>query len=132
MFIETSALVAMLTDPGDAADFGYRLSQAKNRLTSPIAVFEAAHNLSRFYDIGASDAREAVGELLHLLEVKVLAVPPTVSGSALDAYAFFGEGSDHPSRLTMTESFAYACARYYRVPLLYKCARFRTTDIERA
>ncbi|MBC8129992.1 MAG: type II toxin-antitoxin system VapC family toxin, partial [Rhizobiaceae bacterium] len=34
--------------------------------------------------------------------------------------------------LDMADCFAYASARYYRMPLLYKGAKFAATDIEAA
>lgn len=46
-------------------------------------------------------------------------MPASVSDSALDAYDRYGEGR-HPAALNFGDCLAYACARYYRLPLLYK------------
>jgi len=130
MFLETSALVAMLTNIEDATEFGLRLSQAKTRMTSPMILFEAAQGLMRAFNMTGEEACETLEKFLHLLDVKVLAVPPTVSGAALDVFLKYGETSGHSAALTMSECFSYACARYYRVPLLFKCPRFSKTYIE--
>ena len=40
----------------------------------------------------------------------------------------FGKGR-HPARLNLGDCFAYACARAYRAPLLYKGGDFVETDV---
>jgi len=131
MFVDTSALVAMLTNEDDAADLAQRLSQTSKRLTTPIAIFETVAAVARVLDLPLDEAREAVETFLQLLNVQVLALPPRASTLALEAFERFGNGRDHPAQLNMAACFSYACARYYRMPLLYKGDEFRQTDIER-
>jgi len=47
---------------------------------------------------------------------------------ALEAYDRFGKNR-HPANLNFGDCFAYACARHYGVPLLYKGNDFTKTDI---
>jgi len=50
---------------------------------------------------------------------------------ATEAYQRYGQG-DHRARLSLDDCMTYACARYYRQPLLSKSDRFSQTDIELA
>ncbi|MBR0924530.1 type II toxin-antitoxin system VapC family toxin, partial [Bradyrhizobium diazoefficiens] len=36
---------------------------------------------------------------------------------------------DHPAQLNFGDCFAYACAKAYRIPLLYKGNDFAQTDL---
>jgi ribonuclease VapC len=48
--------------------------------------------------------------------------------TAAAAFDRFGKGR-HPAALNLGDCFAYACARAYRAPLLYKRQDFAKTDI---
>jgi ribonuclease VapC len=59
----------------------------------------------------------------------VIAVPPKAAAGAIDAFDRFGKGR-HPAGLNFGDCFAYACARSYRMPLLFKGNDFPLTDIQ--
>jgi ribonuclease VapC len=67
-------------------------------------------------------------------EVNILIEPFTESqaGIARAAFRDFGKGSGHPARLNLGDCFAYALAKVYREPLLFKDTDFGKTDIEPA
>jgi ribonuclease VapC len=102
MFGDTSALIAILAGEPDAAALVARLQHARQRLTSPYAVFETTIALSRILDLPLPEAREA--------------------------FERYGRGH-HPAGLTHADCFAYACAQAYRMPLLFKGNRFPLMDI---
>ncbi len=129
MFVDASALTAILTDEADARTLAARLQQARRRITSPLAVWETAVAVARHLDLAIPDARDAVRAYLDLAGIQILAVPPDAADGALDAYDRFGKGR-HPAGLNFGDCFAYACARAHRVPLLYKGNGFPLTDIE--
>jgi ribonuclease VapC len=52
-----------------------------------------------------------------------------VDASALTALLTVGR---HPARLNFGDCFAYACARHFGQPLMFKGADFPQTDIEAA
>lgn len=129
MFVDASALTAILTDEGDARALVARLQQARRRMTSTLAVWETVVAVARRLDLSVPDARDAVRAYLDLAGIQVLAVTPEAAEVALDAYDRFGKGR-HPAGLNFGDCFAYACARAHRVPLLYKGNDFPLTDIE--
>ncbi|MEH6952846.1 type II toxin-antitoxin system VapC family toxin (plasmid) [Nitrobacter sp. NHB1] len=131
MFIDASALTAMLTDEDEARELLARLQQAATRLTSPLAVWEAAIAVARVLDLPIVEASEAVESYLVLMEIKLVNVPPETARIALDAFDRYGKGR-HPARLNFGDCFAYACARHLGEPLMFKGGDFPQTDIEAA
>ncbi len=131
MFIDASALTALLTDEDDARELLARMQRSRKRLTSPLAVWEAAIAVARVLDLPVKEAADAVSDYLALVEIEMVAVPPAAAPLALDAFDRYGKGR-HPARLNFGDCFAYACARHYGQPLMYKGADFPQTDIEAA
>jgi ribonuclease VapC len=131
MFIDASALTAMLTDENEARELLARMQQAAARLTSPLAVWEAAIAVARVLDLSIAEATEAVESYLALMEIRPVDVAPETARIALDAFNRYGKGR-HPARLNFGDCFAYACARHLGEPLMFKGSDFPQTDIEAA
>lgn len=129
MFVDASALTAMIADEADAPELIARLDQAETLLTSPIALWEATVALARLSGKSIKDTRKSLERFLELADIRTLPVPPEAAAVALDAFDRFGKGR-HPAKLNMGDCFAYACARHFGEPLLYKGADFPLTDIE--
>ncbi|MDR2857898.1 MAG: type II toxin-antitoxin system VapC family toxin [Novosphingobium sp.] len=131
MFIDASALTAILADEGDAPELLARIQKARIRITSPLAVWETVLAIARNLDLEVRHAHQAVEGFLGLAEIRVIAVPAEARNQAIDAYDRYGK-SRHPASLNFGDCFAYACARIAGVPLLYKGDDFPQTDIETA
>jgi ribonuclease VapC len=129
MFIDASALTALLTDEAGALELLARLQTAKQRMTSPLAVWEAAIAVARLLKLNVGEAGEAVQDYLVLMEIELIAIPPQTAKLALDAFERYGKGR-HPAKLNFGDCFAYACARHLGQPLMFKGADFSKTDIE--
>jgi ribonuclease VapC len=129
MFVDASALTAMFADESDAPELVARLDRAETLLTSPIAVWEATVALARLSGKSIKDVRKSLERFLELADIRTLPVPPEAAAIALDAFDRFGKGR-HSAKLNMGDCFAYACARHFGEPLLYKGADFPLTDIE--
>ncbi len=131
MFIDASALTAMLTSEDDARELLARLQLSKTRVTSPLAVWETAIAVARVLGLPISVAAAEIDSYLALIEINVVAVPPEAARIALDAFERYGKGR-HPARLNFGDCFAYACARHLGQPLMFKGADFTQTDIAAA
>jgi ribonuclease VapC len=129
MFIDASALTALLADESDARELLARLSQSNTRLTSPLAVWEATIAVARVLGLTIGETADALERYLELMEITVVAVPPEAARIALEAFDRYGKGR-HPARLNFGDCFAYACARHLAEPLMFKGADFPQTDIE--
>jgi len=132
VFLDASAIVAMMTSEDDALRLARRLDQHDTRLTSAVSVYETTAALARLKGRGVADAASAVTEFLQRQDIVVVAIPPEVTPLAIDAFARYGKGQGHPAQLNMGDCFAYACARHFDVPLLYKGEDFAQTDIRSA
>ncbi len=130
MFIDASALVAMMTDEDDAGSLASRLESTERRLTSPVAVFETTAAVARVLALPVDDVAEAITRFLRLMRIELVALPAEVSPISLDAFARYGKGQGHAAQLNMGDCFAYACARHYGQPLLVKGTDFSETDID--
>lgn len=131
MFVDASALTAMLTDESDARVLLARMQSYPKRITSPLAVWETVVAVARILGLTARDAESAVEDYLKLMGITVVAVVAETRTLAIDAYDRYGK-SRHPAALNFGDCFAYACAWHERVPLLYKGDDFPQTDIEAA
>lgn len=131
MFIDASALTAMLTDEDEARELLARVQQTATRLTSPLAVWEAAIAVARVLDLQIAEASEAVESYLALMEIQMVKVAPETARIAINAFDRYGKGR-HPARLNFGDCFAYACARHLSEPLMFKGGDFSQTDIEAA
>lgn len=100
-------------------------------MTSPLAIWEAAVAIARILDMPVSEAAAAAQDYLKQMEIELVAVPPRAAAIALDAFDRYGKGR-HKAQLNFGDCFAYACARNYNQPLMFKGADFPLTDIEAA
>jgi ribonuclease VapC len=132
MFIDASAIVAILTrEPGHEALVA-ALEAARGPQTSAIAVFEAALGVRRKRYCAVAEAEADVEAFLSAAGVAVAPIAMTDAHAALDAFARYGRGTGHPAQLNLGDCFAYAAAKAAGAPLLFVGDAFRLTDVERA
>jgi ribonuclease VapC len=129
MFVDASAIVAILAREKDAATIAAQVNKSEKLFTSPIAIYEAILGLARAADIQLQDAQTAVERFITEMRIELVAVDAATGVQAVLAFSRFGKGR-HPARLNMGDCFAYACARKLGVPLLFKGDDFARTDIE--
>ena len=132
MFVDASAIVAILTREPDADALADILDGARSPITSPIAVFEATLGLCRKRHASVEEAEADVREFLAAAGVRSVAITSKEGETALAAFARYGKGRGHPAQLNLGDCFAYAVARNYRGPLLFKGDDFSKTDIDPA
>ena len=131
MFVDASAIVAMMADESDAESLSARLMRADARATSPMALWEASVAYGRIFGLEPKAALREVEAYIRPFDVAVISIEPALTAAAVDAYQRFGKGR-HPAGLNFGDCFAYACARQLGMPLLYKGDDFARTDIEAA
>lgn len=129
MFVDASALVAILLAEKEADDLIARLLAADRRLTSPIAIYEAVLAVMRENRLARVVAEQNVRELLTDTSIEVVPITEEMGRVALDAFDRYGKGRGHPAQLNMGDCFSYAAARVLAVPLLYKGEDFGLTEL---
>lgn len=124
MTIDTSAVVAILFEEPEMAEFAFLIEQASRKQMSAVSVLEAAMVLeSRNRDNSAD-----LDMFLHKASIRV--VPFDIDQLALARVAFrrYGKGR-HPAALNFGDCAAYALAQWSGEPLLFKGADFAATDV---
>jgi ribonuclease VapC len=128
MFVDASAIVAILTGESDAEVLAGRLEAASQPVTSAVAVFEAAAGVSRKKACSVPVARDFVFRFLSAADVDIVPIREREAVLALEAFDRFGKGR-HPAGLNMGDCFAYAGACARGVSLLFKGDDFARTDL---
>lgn len=131
MFVDASAIVAILQEEEDATSLAFRLADARDRITSPLALWEATIALARENRRPVDEADTAVSSFVAAYELAVVPITPAIGALATEASRRFGRGR-HRANLNLGDCFAYGCAKAHRVPLLFKGEDFSQTDIEAA
>jgi ribonuclease VapC len=131
MFVDASAMCAILLDEPESDLLASKLPRAAHRVTSAIAVFETVRALMRVRDMTPGQARGLVARFLSVADIESITIGDAEREAALEAMDRFGKGR-HPARLNMGDCFAYACARSRDLPLLFKGDDFSKTDIASA
>ena len=129
MFIDSSALVAILLREPEADQLADRMSEQSVLVTSPLAIFETVAALMRVKRISAAAADSRVRAVIALAGVEVVAIDDAVGRAAIDAFERYGKGHGHPAQLNMGDCFAYALARVHGIGLLYKGDDLARTDL---
>ena len=128
MIVDASAILAVLFDEPEKAEFRDLLLMTPELAMSPVNYLEAS--------VRADDRRHpAKGPQLDVLlaefEVQVVEITEKQAQLARDAYKRFGKGN-HPAKLNLGDCFAYALSKTRNEPLLFKGDDFRQTDLEAA
>jgi len=127
IFIDASAIVAILNQEPQAAEFILVLESEDHKITSPIAIFEAAAAVTRERQISPTEAAAVVHMLLMEASVMVTPINEQIGAAAVEAFEKFGKGR-HRARLNMGDCFAYAGAKAHGARLLFKGDDFGRTD----
>lgn len=128
LFVDASALVAILANEPEGAEFADRITAAETSLWSPVVRFEAILALRRIGAMTLRDATRDVDAFAQAMRFRMVTIGEAESRAALDAHALYGKGH-HPARLNMGDCFAYACAHGQDAELLYKGDDFALTDL---
>jgi len=132
MFVDASAIVAVLTREPEADALADALDGALSPITSPIAIFEAALGLCRKRHATVAAAAQDVREFLELVGASTVSITASDAEAALAAFSRYGKGRGHPAQLNLGDCFAYAVAKNHRKAMLFKGEDFDKTDIDLA
>ncbi|CAN7606034.1 type II toxin-antitoxin system VapC family toxin [Pararhizobium sp. LjRoot238] len=131
MFIDACALIAVLSEESEAERVSNAISLATKRFTSPVAILETCLGLARPDKFGISVAavEEIVMEFLEARGIELRDLPPAKRATklALSAANNYRQGRHG---LNLGDCLHYACAKYYRVPILATHDEFSATDLE--
>jgi len=128
MFIDASAMVALILQETGRDELIDRMAAAPSRQTSVISAFETVLAVGR----ETGDRKGALDIVRRFLEGAGVIVHDVNAGlleELAKTYQRHGKGSGHPARLNIGDCFSYAMAKHAGVPLLYKGDDFAQTDL---
>ncbi|MGZ3218524.1 type II toxin-antitoxin system VapC family toxin [Paracoccus sp. T5] len=140
MFVDASALVAILRNEPDAPALLKAMEAARGKLRmSPVVRLEATLAIARTRRDARSAgpataddfkiAAELVNDLLEAIQAQEMMISSAMGNAAIEALATYGKLVGHPAQLNMGDALSYACAKSHAVPLLYKGNDFSHTDL---
>lgn len=129
MIIDTSAVVAILTNEPDARLYAAAISQTAHQ--SPVSMSAATVVETTIVLDRHSNPLVGRGLESFLREAAITAVPLSLQQAVIarTAYRDSGRGPGHPAKLNFGDCFAYALAIDRNEPLLYKGTNFNYTDV---
>ena len=132
MFIDTSAVVAILAREPDAAHFAQKIAEASRPISAGHALLEASMRLASVLRVEPEVAKAAAPEAFGEAGVEFVSIDLAVAESAVSAFARFGRGRGGNAQLNFGDCLSYACARVHGASLLFKGEDFAATEARMA
>jgi ribonuclease VapC len=129
MVLDTSAIIAAITNEQDSSRFQAAMRSAEILLMSSVAVLETKIVLYARFGLDAVGLFE---ELLKNRGIVVVPLDDEMATAAFDAFRCFGKGQGHPAQLNIIDCAVYALAKVHSQPLLFKGGDFDRTDVQSA
>jgi len=137
MFVDSSAILAILLSEDDAPLLVEKLKHAPKRYINPLVHYEVVRGMVKII-VGsdkpysakiARNCSERFDTYAEEMKLSNMPLDDKITRLAIDALALYGKGSGHPARLNMADCFSYASAKAYHYPLLFKGNDFTHTDV---
>ena len=129
LVLDSSAVVAILTEEPEAESFVAAIKAAEHIAISAMTLFElSVVMLRRRGPGGVQDVRD----LLEAAGARIIPFDGRTAEAATTAYARLGKGIHSGARLNLGDCAAYALARQLDAPLLFKGQDFSATDVQAA
>jgi ribonuclease VapC len=145
MFLDASAIVAILAGEEEAGYLLAKIEMSENpKIYSALSMFEAVISLARIVSISQfgdqaptppeliDEIQEHVAKFMETIGAREVSVSGSLHDKAIEAARNYSRFVAHPARLNFGDCFSYACAKEYRLPLLFKGDDFSKTDIDAA
>lgn len=129
LFIDASALVAIIAGEPERRPFVERIVEDGKALWSPMSCWETVSSLRNSHDYSMAVARTETDRAAADLGLRLVAIGGEELHIALDAYQTYGRRAGSRANLNFGDCFAYACAKAHGAELLYKGDDFARTDL---
>ena len=132
MFIDTSAIVAILCREVDAVALRDRIERASICFTSPLVRLETCIVLSSRLRVAPIEAEVLFDAFVEEANILTVSIDDAVARIAVEAFERFGKGRGTKAQLNLADCLSYACARAQGVPILFTGRDFSHTDLRLA
>lgn len=132
IFVDTSAVVAMLTLEPDATAIARKLEADRERISAAHVILEASMRLASILGLSPTLADQQVTRLLREAEITIVPITEDIAHISVTAFERFGKGRNTRASLNFGDCLSYACAKAHDARLLFKGGDFAHTDIAKA
>lgn len=129
IFIDSSAIVAILTADPDGAALAAKLEGDAERISAGHVILEASMRLASLFGLTPAAADGLVTRLLREADISIVAITEDVGHAAVAAFDRYGRGRGAGGNLNFGDCLSYACAKTHSARLLFKGHDFSQTDV---
>jgi ribonuclease VapC len=129
MFVDTSAIIAMIIGEDQSERLEAELNQTVRRITSAVVIIEATMVLSTKSRISPLSAESIIRFFLDKAGIVTVEINDETASQAVVAFARFGKGQGNAAKLNLADCLTYACAKQQGMPILYVGNDFAQTDM---
>jgi ribonuclease VapC len=131
IFVDSSALIAILAAEPDAAALAARIEAERERISGAHVILETAMRFAAISGQAPVAAGGDVTRAFHEANIAVVPITEEVAHIAVAAFERYGKGRGRAG-LNFGDCLSYACAKAHGARLLFKGDDFSHTDIGRA
>jgi len=131
IFVDTSALIAILAGEPEASEFAAKIQAEPERVCGAHVILEASMRLATLSGLTPTAVETDVMRTLRAASIAVVPIDEEVAHVAVAAFERYGKGRGR-ARLNFGDCLSYACAKVFGAQLLFKGDDFARTDIARA
>ena len=132
IFVDSSAIVAIVAGEADGPAFAGKLEQARDTMTAGHVILESCMRLSSIFDFSPTTADTLVTALLRETSTEVVPITEEIAHIAVAAFERYGKGRGKKAGLNIGDCLSYACTKAHGARLLFKGTDFSRTDIGKA
>ena len=131
IFIDTSAIIAMLAAEPDGAALAAKLQAEDQSISAGHVILEASMRLAPLLRLNPTAADTLVTRLLREAGTAIVPITEDIAHAAVIAFERYGKGRNRAA-LNIADCLSYACAKAHGARLLFKGDDFARTDIAKA
>jgi len=129
IFVDSSAVVAILAADPDAAALAAKLESDAERISAGHVIVEASMRLASLFGVAPAAADGLVTRLLREAAISVVPITEDTGHAAVAAFDRYGRGRGAGGNLNFGDCLSYACAKAHGARLLFKGHDFSQTDV---
>jgi ribonuclease VapC len=129
IFVDSSAVVAILTADPDAATLTAKLEGDAERISAGHVILEASIRLANLLGLTPAAADGLITRLLREAAIAIVPISEEIGHAAVAAFDRYGRGRSAAGTLNFGDCLSYACAKAHSARLLFKGHDFTQTDI---
>lgn len=113
IFIDTSALIAILAEESDASTLAAKIESERERISGAHVILEASMRFATLCGLAPTAADAEVTRALHAASVAIVPITEEVAHIAVAAFERYGKGRKNRAGLNFGDCMSYRCARAY-------------------